>query len=170
MSKNLEVKKQAVSEIKDKLDRAKSLVIVEYNGLTVDQATELRSLFRAENVEYSVIKNTFLKRAANDLGIDSLDSFLEGPNAFIFGYDDEVAPARILSNFVKKTKTTAITVKAGLLGKELIDTKQIEALAALPSRDVLLARLLGSLNSTIASFVRVIEAIRKKQAGEDTAE
>lgn len=170
MSKNLEVKKQAVSEIKDKLDRAKSLVIVEYNGLTVEQATELRSLFRAENVEYSVIKNTFLKRAANDLGIDSLDSFLEGPNAFIFGYDDEVAPARILSNFVKKTKTTTITVKAGLLGKELIDTKQIEALAALPSRDVLLARLLGSLNSTIASFVRVIEAIRKKQAGEDTAE
>lgn len=170
MSRNLEIKKQVVNEIKEKLDKAKSMVVVEYNGLTVEQVTELRSLFRAENIEYSVIKNTLLRRAANELGIDGLDSFLEGPNAFIFGYDDEVAPARILSGFIKKTKTTAITVKTGLLGKEIIDTKQIEALAALPSREVLLSRLVGSLNATISSFVRVLEAIRKKQAGEDTAE
>lgn len=170
MSKNLEQKKQVVGDIKEKIDRAKSVIVVEYNGLTVDQVTDLRTQFRAANVEYSVLKNTLVKRAANDLDINSLDSFLEGPNAFIFGYEDEVAPARILADFIKKTKTTALTVKTGLLGKTAIDAKQIDDLSKLPSREVLLARLLGSLNSTIGSFVRVLEAIRKKQAGEDTAE
>lgn len=170
MSKNLEVKMQVVGDIKNKIDKAKSLVVVEYNGLAVDKVTELRKQFREANVEYCVLKNTLVKRAANELNITSLDSHLEGPNAFIFGYEDEVAPARILQDFIKKTKTTSLTIKAGLLGTEAIDVKQIEALAQLPSREQLLARLLGSLNATVSSFVRVLEAIRKKQAGEDTAE
>lgn len=168
MSKNLEIKKQAVAEIKEKFEHAHSVVVVEYKGLSVENATELRAKFRAEGVDYCVLKNTLVKRAANELGIDSLDSFLEGPSAFAFGMKDAVAPAKILSEFIKKDKTESITLKTGLLGKDALTVKQIEALAALPSREVLLARLLGSLNGTIASFVRVLEAIRKKQAGEDT--
>lgn len=168
MSKNLEIKKQTVAEIKEKFENAHSVVVVEYKGLSVENATELRAKFRAEGVDYCVLKNTLVKRAANELGIDSLDSFLEGPSAFAFGMKDAVAPAKILSEFIKKDKTESITLKTGLLGKDALSVKQIEALAALPSREVLLARLLGSLNGTIASFVRVLEAIRKKQAGEDT--
>lgn len=170
MSKNLEIKKQAVADIKEKFENAQSVVVVEYKGLSVENATELRAKFRAEGVDYCVLKNTLVKRAANELGITSLDSFLEGPSAFAFGMKDAVAPAKILADFIKKDKTESVTLKTGLLGKELLSVKQIEALASLPSREVLLSRLLGSLNATVASFVRVLEAIRKKQAGEDTQE
>lgn len=170
MSKNLEVKKQVVSEIKEKFENAHSVVIVEYKGLTVENATDLRTKFRAEGVDYCVLKNTLVKRAVNELGITGLDSFLEGPSAFAFGMKDAVSPAKIVSEFMKKDKTESLSIKSGLLGKEVVTSKQIEALASLPSREVLLARLLGSLNATIASFVRVLEAIRKKEAGEDTAE
>lgn len=170
MSKNLEIKKQVVADIKEKFEQAHSVIVVEYKGLSVELATDLRAKFRAEGVDYCVLKNTLVKRAVNELGISDLDSFLEGPSAFAFGMKDAVAPAKIVSEFMKKDKTESLSIKSGLLGKELLTTKQIEALASLPSREVLLSRLLGSLNATVASFVRVLEAIRKKQAGEDTAE
>ncbi|MDY5729928.1 MAG: 50S ribosomal protein L10 [Eubacteriales bacterium] len=170
MSKNFEIKQQVVADIKSKFEQAQSVVVVEYKGLTVEQVTDLRAKFREAGVDYCVLKNTLVKRATNELGITGLDEVLEGPSAFAFGMTDAVAPAKIISEFVKKNKTETIKVKSGLLGKEIISPAQIEALASLPSREVLLARLLGSLNATVASFVRVLEAIRKKEAGEDTAE
>lgn len=170
MSKNLEIKKQAVADIKSKFENAQSVVVVEYKGLTVEQVTNLRATFRAQGVDYCVLKNTLVKRALHELDVDALDSFLEGPSAFAFGMTDAVAPAKIVSDFIKKEKSTALTIKTGLLGKEVLNAKQIESLASLPSKEVLIGRLLGSLNSTIASFVRVLDAIRKKQAGEETAE
>ncbi len=167
MGKNLDIKKQVVADITDKLQNAQSVVAVKYSGLTVEQATDLRSKFRAAGVEYCVLKNTLVKRAANELNITSLDEYLEGPSAFAFGMTDAVAPAKILSEFIKKDKTNSIEIKAGLLNKEFMSVTDIEKLANLPSREVLLARLLGSLNGTIASFARVLEAIRKQKAGED---
>ncbi|NMD38990.1 MAG: 50S ribosomal protein L10 [Christensenellaceae bacterium] len=167
MGKNLDIKKQVVADITEKFQNAKSVIAVKYSGLTVEQATDLRAKFRAEGVDYCVLKNTLVKRAANKLNITSLDEYLEGPSAFAFGMTDAVAPARIISEFIKKDKSNALEIKAGLLDNEFMDVAEIQKLASLPSREVLLARLLGSLNGTIASFARVLEAIRKQKAGED---
>jgi len=166
MSKNLEVKKEAVAEITQKFMNAKSVVVVKYSGLTVGQVTELRNQCRAAGVEYSVFKNTLARRALDDLGITDLDHVLEGPSAFAFSMTDAVAPAKVIDSFITKTKTTAIEVKAGLLGRDALDAKGVKALAELPSREVLLARLLGSMANSISSFVRVLEAVRKQKAGE----
>ena len=167
MSNNLEIKKQVVSDITSKLQNAQSMVIVNYNGLTVEQVTALRAQFRAAGVDYCVLKNTLVRRALDDMGITGLDEVLNGPSAFAFGMQDAVSPAKILKDFVAKTKTEAISVKAGLLGKEVMNAKQIEALADIPSREVLLARMMGCMKNSVSGFVRVIDAIAKKEAGAD---
>jgi len=167
MSKNLELKKQVVADITDKLQNCQSMVIVKYSGLTVEQVTKLRAQCRAAKVDYCVLKNTLVRRALADLNIEGLDDVLEGPNAFVFGMEDAVAPAKILSDFIEKEKTKAIELRAGLLEGKAIDLKTIESLAKLPSREVLLAKILGSMTAAIGNFVRVIEAYRKKQAGEE---
>ena len=110
------------------------------------------------------MKNTLVRRALKELNIEGLDEVLNGPSAFAFGMNDPVSPAKIVNDFINKTKTEAISIKAGLLGSELMSAEQIKALAETPSREVLLARLLGSLQSSIASFVRVLDAIAKKDA------
>ena len=163
MSKNLEIKKQVVSDIVKKFQDAQSVIIVNYNGLTVEQVTGLRAQFRANGVEYVVLKNTLVRRALNELNIEGLDEVLNGPSAFAFGMSDPVSPAKIVSDFITKKKNESpIEIKAGLLGTELMDEAQIKALADVPSREVLLARLLGSLQSSVAGFVRVLDAIAKK--------
>ncbi len=166
MSNNLELKKQVVADITQKFMNAKSVVVVKYSGLTVEQVTELRNQCRAAQVEYCVLKNTLVRRSLNDLGITGFDHVLEGPSAFAFGMTDAVAPAKVLDGFITKTKTNAIEIKAGLLGRDALDVKAVKALAELPSREVLLARLLGSMTNSISSFVRVVEAYRKQKAGE----
>ena len=163
MSKNLELKKQVVSDIVKKFQDAQSVIIVNYNGLTVEQVTGLRAQFRAAGVEYVVLKNTLVRRALQELNIEGLDEVLNGPSAFAFGMSDPVSPAKIVSDFITKKKNESpIEIKAGLLGTELMDEAQIKALANVPSREVLLARLLGSLQSSVAGFVRVLDAIAKK--------
>lgn len=163
-SKNLELKKQVVSDIVKKFQDAQSVMIVQYSGLTVEQVTGLRAQFRANGVEYVVLKNTLVRRALAELNIEGLDDVLNGPSAFAFGMNDPVSPAKIINDFVKKTKTEAISIKAGLLGTEVMNDSQIKALAEMPSREMLLARLVGSLQSSIAGFVRVLDAIAKKDA------
>ena len=162
MSKNLELKKQVVSDIVKKFQDAQSVMIVNYNGLTVEQVTGLRAQFRAAGVEYVVLKNTLVRHALADLNIEGLDEVLNGPSAFAFGMNDPVSPAKILNDFITKNKTEAISIKAGLLGRDLMTMDQIKNLAEMPSREVLLARLVGSLQSSIAGFVRVLDAIAKK--------
>ena len=164
MSKNLEIKKQVVSDIVKKFQDAQSVVIVKYSGLTVEDATALRAQFRANGVEYVVLKNTLVRRALNELNIEGLDDVLNGPSAFAFGMNDPVSPAKILNDFITKNKTEVISIKAGLLGTEVMSMDQIKSLAETPSREVLLARLLGSLQSSIAGFVRVLDAIAKKDS------
>jgi large subunit ribosomal protein L10 len=166
MSKNFEVKKEVVADIIHKLQNAKSVVVVNYSGLTVEQVTELRNQCRAAQVEYCVLKNTLVRRALDDLGITALDHVLAGPSAFAFGMADAVSPAKVIDGFINKTKTTALEVKAGLLGRNALNANEVHALAELPSREVLLARLLGCMTNSVAGFVRVLEAVRKQKAGE----
>ncbi len=164
MGKNLELKKQQVSEITKKFQAAKSVIVVSYSGLTVEQVTGLRAQFRAAGVEYVVLKNTLVRRSLEDMKIEGMDEVLNGPSAFAFGMEDAVSPAKIIKEFIDKNKSEAIKFKAGLLGAELMDVKKVEELAKMPGRNELLARLVGSMNSPISSFVRVLDAIAKKQA------
>lgn len=166
MSKNLEVKKEVVADIIHKLQNAQSVVVVTYNGLTVEQVTELRNQCRAAQVEYCVLKNTLVRRALDDLGITALDHVLAGPSAYAFGMKDAVSPAKVIDGYITKTKTTALEIKAGLLGRTALDAAGVHALAELPSREVLLARLLGCMTNTVSGLVRVLEAVRKQKAGE----
>jgi large subunit ribosomal protein L10 len=168
MSKNFELKKQVVSDITGKFQKAKSVVVVNYSGLTVEDATALRAQCRALDVDYCVLKNTLARRALDDLKITGLDHTLSGPSAFVFGNGDVIAPAKIITDFVEKSKNGAITVKAGLIGSEILSPEKVAELAKVPSREILLARLLGSLQGSVSGFVRVLDAIAK-QKGEGAA-
>lgn len=165
MSNAIEMKKAVVAEIKEKLVAAKSVVLIDYRGLTVAEVTELRNQCRKAGVEYAVLKNTMVSLAAKELGIEGLDDYLKGPTAVAFGMEDAVAPAKVLTEFIKKTKKTE--VKCGLLDGQILDAAGVEALAAIPSREVLIAKIMGSMMSAVSKFVYVVEAIRKKAAGEE---
>lgn len=165
MSNAIEMKKAVVAEIKEKLVAAKSVVLIDYRGLTVAEVTELRNQCRKAGVEYAVLKNTMVNLAAKEAGIEGLDEFLKGPTAVAFGMEDAVAPAKVLTEFIKKTKKTE--VKCGLLDGQILDAAGVEALAAIPSREVLIAKIMGSMMSAVSKFVYVVEAIRKKAAGEE---
>ncbi|MDD2649263.1 MAG: 50S ribosomal protein L10 [Eubacteriales bacterium] len=167
MSNNLELKRQQVAELVERFKSAKSVVVVNCCGLNVADTTALRNKFRENGVEFAVLKNTLAKRALNEIGITDLDEQLNGPSAFAFGMTDAVAPAKVIKEFVDKTKTEKLTVKIGLMDGKAMTVKELDVLATLPSREVLIARILGSMNATVASFARVLEAIRKKQAGEE---
>lgn len=178
MSKNLDVKKQAVADISEKIKNAKSVVIVEYKGLTVEEVTALRAKFRAAGVDYCVLKNTLVRRALNDMGIAELDELLQGPNAFAFSNSDAAAGPKIIKEFMADDKKEAIKVKAGLLEGNVLDVAGVKTLADLPPKEVLIAKIMGSLkspatgivgvvNATMRSLVCVLEAIRKQKAGEE---
>jgi len=165
MSKNIEIKKGVVADIKQKFEKAQSAVLVDYRGLNVAEDTELRNQLRKAGVEYAVLKNTMINLAVKDMGVDDIKAHLEGPTAVAFGMEDAVAPAKVLSDFIKKSKKMAI--KCGVVDGAYIDEKGVEALANTPSREVLIARIMGSMMSSVSKFVYCVEAIRKKQAGEE---
>ena len=165
MSKNLEVKKGVVADIKQKFEKAQSAVLVDYRGLNVAEDTELRNQLRKAGVEYAVLKNTMINLAVKDMGIDDIKAHLEGPTAVAFGYEDAVAPAKVLSEFIKKSKK--MSIKCGVCDGAFIDEAGVQALANTPSREVLIAKIMGSMMSSVSKFVYALEAIRKKQAGEE---
>ena len=165
MSKNIEMKKTVVAEIKEKFEKAKTVVLVDYRGLNVAEVTDLRNQLRKAGVEYAVLKNTMINLAIEGKGIDEMKAHLEGPTAVAFGYEDMIAPAKILSEFAKKSKK--LTIKCGVCDGAFLDQKGVVALADLPSKEVLIARLMGSMMSAVSKFVYVVEAIRKQKAGEE---
>ena len=165
MSKNIEVKKGVVADIKEKFEKAQTAVLVDYRGLNVAEDTELRNQLRKAGVEYAVLKNTMINLAIQDMGLDDMKAHLEGPTAVAFGYEDAIAPAKILSDFVKKNKKMAI--KCGVCDGAYLDEAGVQALANTPSREVLIAKIMGSMMSSVSKFVYALEAIRKKQAGEE---
>ena len=156
----LKKKEAVVDSIKEKLEASQSVVLIDYRGLTVAEVTELRNQMREAGVEYQALKNTMIKRAAEKAGIEGLDPILEGPTAVAFGINDPVAPAKILTKFAKDTKK--ITIKGGVLAGNAIDVAAVENLAKLPSKEELIAKMLGSLNAPITGLVMVLSGVTSK--------
>ena len=150
----LQQKQGIVEDIKTKFETCKSAVLIDSRGLTVEEVTNLRNKFREAGVEYRVLKNTMIRRAVDALGMEGLEPVLEGPTAVAFGMEDAVAPAKIISDFIKETEKTEI--KAGVLEGKVVDVAAVKALASLPSREVLLAKVLGSMNAPITGFVTAL--------------
>jgi len=152
-----EKKAQIVQELKDKFSNCSSAILVDYRGLTVEEATKLRKKFRDAGVEYKVYKNTLTEIAAKELGYDDIVPYLQGPTAIAFGVKDPVAPAKILKDAINEFKK--MEFKVGLVDGKIIDVDGIKALADLPSREELIAKMLGSMNAPIANFVGVLSGV-----------
>ena len=163
---SIKAKQAVVEEIKDKLDRAQSAVVIDYMGLTVEQADAVRKQFREAGLDYKVYKNTIFKRAIEGTQFEGLGQVLEGPSAFLFGYEDAVAPAREANKAMKDTGKMAF--KAGVVEGEFYDVEGITAIAKLPSREELIAKFMGSISSPIQKFAYLMSAIaEQKEAGAD---
>ena len=157
MSANQEAKKLVVEEIKQKIQGAKSVVFVKFQGLTVAQDTELRREFRKNNVEYKVLKNTLVRRAFNELGVTDFDADLNGPTSVAFGAD-ETGAAKVISEAVKKYENK-VEIKSAYVDGSKVDVAGVNALASMPSKEELIAKMLGSLQAPISNFVGVLSAM-----------
>ena len=157
----VELKQPIVAEISELLNGAASAVAVDYRGLTVAQDTELRKQLREAGVTYKVYKNTLIRRAAEGTDFAALDPHLEGPTAIAVSKDDATAPARILAEFAKKADK--LEIKAGIVEGAYYDAKGMQAISSIPSREVLLGRLFGSMKSPISNLARVLNHIAEKQ-------
>lgn len=158
----IKVKAEQVEAVKEKIGKAKSVVLVDYRGLTVAEDTAMRTELRKANVEYAVIKNRIMTRAFSAAGFDGLDGVLEGPTAVAISYDDAVAPAKIISDTAKKTNKLAF--KGGIVEGQTMDAQGIAHLATIPSKDVLIAQMLGLLTSPMRSLAVAMSEIAKKNA------
>ena len=156
----VELKQPIVAEISELLNGAASAVVVDYRGLTVAQDTELRKQLREAGVTYKVYKNTLVSRAVEGTQFESLRDVLEGPNAFAISTEDATAPARVLAEFAKKADK--LELKGGVVEGTYYDAAGIGVIASIPSRDVLLGRLLGSMQSPITNLARVLNQIAEK--------
>ncbi|MBQ3235491.1 MAG: 50S ribosomal protein L10 [Clostridia bacterium] len=160
LSANLEAKKQVVEDIKAKISAAKSVVLVNYSGLTVAEDTELRNAFRKANVEYKVLKNTLIRRAFNELGVDSFDADLNGTTAVAFG-SDEVGASKIVVDNAKKLDNK-ISAKSAYVNGEYVDKKGVESLASIPSKDALYSMLAGTLSNFIRGLAVALNRVAEK--------
>lgn len=156
-SKIIEQKQSVVSEIKDKFDNAKSVVLFDYRGLTVSEVTELRRALRESNSDYKVYKNTLTRRATEGL---NLDSFLEGPTAISFS-EDELAPVKILSDFAKSHE--ALQLKAGIVEGKVVDSKELDKYAQIPSREGLLTMLAGGMIGVVRDLSICLDLYSKEK-------
>lgn len=161
MSANLEAKKVIVEEIKDKINKAVSLTFVDYRGLTVEEDTKMRAELRKANVEYKVYKNRLLLKALEELGMTGYADILEGTTAVAFGMHDEVSAPKILVDTAEKTKK--MQVKGGILNGARIDAKMVATLAKIPSKEVLISKLLYLLQSPVRSVAIALNAIAEKK-------
>lgn len=162
----VELKQPIVDEISEQIKDAQSVVIVDYRGLTVAQDTDLRKQLREAGCTYKVYKNTMMKRAFAGTDCEQLSDLLEGTNAVAISKDDATAPARIIAKVAKDAP--ALEIKAGIVEGTFYDAEGMKTIASVPSRDELLSRLLGSLQSPITNFARVLKQIADK--GGDAAE
>ncbi|HOJ11315.1 MAG TPA: 50S ribosomal protein L10 [Clostridiales bacterium] len=154
--KILDQKKEVVSDIAGKISSAKGVVLADYRGLTVEQDTDLRRALRKAGINYHVVKNTLTRIAADELGLNQLDPFLKGPTAMAYSSEDPVAPAKIMNEYAGKYDK--LQLKAGVVEGKVIDAEGVKSLANLPSREVLIAQVLGGLNAPITGFVNVLNA------------
>lgn len=168
-----QAKIEQVAELAEKIRKAQSVVLVDYQGITVNEETELRKKVREAGAEYLVAKNRLFKIALKEAGVeDSFDDLLEGTTAFAFGYADPVAPAKLVFDLAKdKAKAKRVfKIKGGLLTGKRVEATEVEALAKLPSRDQLLSMLLNSMLGPIRKLAYATVAIADKKEAETTAE
>ena len=156
----IEMKKPIVEEISASIKDAQSVVLVDYRGLTVEQDTRLRKELREAGVTYKVYKNTMMNFAFKGTEFEALAPYLEGPSAMAISVTDATAPARILANFAKTAN--ALELKCGVVEGTFYDAAGIATIATIPSREELLSKLLGSIQSPITNFARVIKQIAEK--------
>ena len=159
----VELKQPIVQEISENIKDAQSVVVVDYRGLTVAEDTQLRKALREAGVSYKVYKNTLVNRAITGTEFESLKESLEGPSAFAISKDDATAPARIVANFIKKAKCCEL--KSGVVEGTYYDAAGIATIATIPSRDELIAKFMGSIQSPITNFARVIKQIAEQKDG-----
>lgn len=166
----LESKKAKVEAITEQLKNAAAGVIVDYKGITVEQDTKLRKELREAGVKYYVEKNSMLRFALHNVGIDGLDSVLEGTTAIALSDDDQTAPARILGKYIEGAdEKSTFSMKAGFIGTELYDAQGVLALSKIPSRDVLLSQLVGSLQGPMQKLAAILKAVEEKNSEEEVA-
>ena len=164
MKKNRQLKEAKVAEIKEKLEKSQAVVLASYQGLTVEEDTQLRKTLREAGVEYKVYKNTLVTLAAKELGLGGIEEFLEGPVSIAFGYEDATAPARILNDFAKTHKK--LELKAGIIEGEIYDQEKVTQLASIPSKEVLIAKLLGSIKAPLSNLAYLLNAIKENKEAE----
>lgn len=160
----VDLKQPVIDEIREALNGAQTVVVVDYRGLTVAQDTELRRKLRDEGIVYKVYKNTMIRFAAKGTAFEALDPHLEGPTAIAVSKTDATAPARILADFAKTAP--ALEIKGGIVEDVYYDAKGMAQISSIPSREILLGKLLGSIQSPITNFARVLKQIAKGQGGE----
>ena len=158
-NKNREIKEVKVSEIREKLSKSQGVVLAKYQGLTVEEDTELRKKLRESGVEYKVYKNRLVILALKELGIQGLDSYLKGPVSIALGYSDPTSAARILNEFAQTHKK--LELKAALVEGVVYDEEGVKALAIIPSREVLIAKLLGSFKAPLSNLAYLLNAIKE---------
>ena len=161
----VELKQPIVQEISEQIKDAQSVVVVDYRGLTVAEDTQLRKQLREAGVAYKVYKNTLVNFAIKGTDFESLSDVLEGPNAFAISTTDATAPARVIAKFAKTAP--ALEIKAGVVEGTFYDADGMKAIATIPSREELLSKLLGSIQSPITNFARVINQIAEKGGAAD---
>ena len=166
MSEKIIAKKAAiVDEVAEKFQSAVSVVVVDYRGLTVEQVTNLRKDLREAGVEMRVIKNTYLKRAADKVGYEGLDETFTGPTAVAFSSEDVVAPARIMAKYAEDIE--ALEIKGGMIEGKVASLEEINALAKLPNREGMLSMLLSCLQSPVRSFACAVKAVADSKEGNE---
>ncbi len=161
----VEQKQVIVNEIKEKLDKAVSVVMIDARGVTVEQDTELRKKFREAGIDYKVYKNTMMNFAVKGTKFEGLSEYLSGPSAFAISYEDSTAAARIISKENKNIPN--MEFKAGVIENIVYDAEGIKAIANIPAKEELLSKLLGSFKSPLSSFARVINAIAEDKSKEN---
>ena len=161
----VELKQPIVQEISEQIKDAQSVVVVDYRGLTVAEDTKLRKQLREAGVAYKVYKNTLVNFAIKGTDFESLSDVLEGPNAFAISTTDATAPARVIAKFAKTAP--ALEIKAGVVEGTFYDADGMKAIATIPSREELLSKFLGSIQSPITNFARVINQIAEKGGAAD---
>ena len=157
MKEILKQKQLIIDEIRDKFERAESAVVIDYIGITVAQADAMRKKLREANVDYTVYKNTLVKRAIAGTEWEALGEVLEGPSGFAFSYEDATAPARVLNESIKEYKK--MEFKGGVVEGDVYGKEDMQAIANIPSREVLISKFMGSIQSPIANFARVVQQI-----------
>ena len=157
-----EAKREIVEQIKEKVQKCASFVVIDYKGLTVEEDTAFRTEFRKAGVEYKVLKNTLVRIALNELGYHQFDEALNGPTSVAFSFDDVVLPAKIAADHVKKFNK--MEIKCGMVEKEFANAAAMKALANIPGKQTLLSMLCNVLQAPIRSLAIAVNAIAEKQA------